>query len=309
MSRPVSRTLRLAVSVEAGRLDRFVAQTRPELSRSRVQRLIASGSVRVDGAPAKPSYPLHAGQVVTVTVPPPRPSGLEPQAYPLDVVYEDRDIIVVDKPAGLTVHPAPGHPDRTLANALVALCDDLQGVGGALRPGIVHRLDKDTSGLLVVAKNDQAHRRLSDQLKQRQFDKVYIALVHGRPHAPEAVIEAPVGRDPRNRKRMAVVDGGRESVTAYRAVADFPAHTQLEVRPSTGRTHQIRVHLASVGHPLVGDGSYGRPDETLGRHFLHAGGLGFRHPSTGEHVELHSDLPPELQDFLDALRPRTPVPV
>jgi len=304
----VSRTLRLTVDADGGRLDRFVAE-RQELSRSRVQRLIASGSVTLDGAPAKPSAPLRAGQVVTLTVPPPLPSRLEPQAQPLDVVYEDRDIIVVDKPAGLTVHPAPGHPDRTLANALLALCKDLQGVGGTLRPGIVHRLDKDTSGLLVVAKNDKAHSALSDQLKRRQFDKVYLALVHGRPSRPKAVIEAPVGRDPRNRKRMAVVDGGRESSTAYKVIAAFPVHTLVEVRPSTGRTHQVRVHFASIGLPLVGDKTYGRREPTLDRHFLHAGTLGFRHPSTGEHVEFRSDLPPDLQAFLDCLGPPTPVPV
>ena len=297
----MSTILNLTVDVDGERLDRFVAYKRRELSRSRVQRLISSGAITLDGTRAKPSALLRSGQVVTLSVPLPEPSYMEPQSHPLKVVYEDGDIIGVDKPAGLTVHPGPGHPDHTLANALLALCKDLKGVGGTLRPGLVHRLDKDTSGLLVVAKNDTAHTRLSDQLKRRQFKKVYFALVHGSISSPEAIIEAPVGRDPRNRKRMAIVGGGRESSTSYKALASFPGHTLLEVRPSTGRTHQIRVHFASIGHPLVGDVTYGEQDPTLERHFLHACTLGFRHPSTGQSVEFRSDLPASLQAFLTRL--------
>ena len=286
-------------------MDRFLADRCPDLSRSRLQRLIAEGNVTLDNAPAKSASRLEVGQLVTVTVPDPLPSHLVPQDIPLNVVYQDGDILVVDKPAGLTVHPAPGHRDRTLVNAVLALCPDLQGIGGTVRPGIVHRLDKDTSGLLVVAKNDQAHVYLANQLIKRGFTKIYLALVHGRLSPEEAVIEAPLGRDPRNRKRMAVVTGGREAETRYRVLRHYDVYTLVEAKPSTGRTHQIRVHFASLGHPLAGDRTYGRPDALLDRHFLHAQVLGFRLPSTREYIEFTSELPAELQTFLDTLEPAT----
>ena len=292
-------------TVEAAgeRLDRFLAGECPELSRSRLRGLILDGHVTLDSAPAKPASTLRAGHVVTLTVPDPVESHLVPQALPLTIAYEDRDILVVDKPAGMTVHPAPGHRDRTLANAVLAHCPDLTGIGGVLRPGIVHRLDKDTSGLLVVAKGEKAHEELSRQLKERRFTKRYLALVHGRLSPAEAVIDAPVGRDARNRKRMAVVQRGRESTTRYRVTTYYKGFSLVEATPQSGRTHQIRVHFASLGHPLAGDATYGRSHPALDRHFLHARLLGFSHPSTGEYVEFTSDLPPELQVFLDALDP------
>ena len=297
----MKRTLTFTAQARGLRLDRFLADRCPDLSRSRLQRLIAEGHVTLDSAPAKPASRLEAGQLVTVTIPEPTPSHLLPQDIPLNVVYQDRDILVVDKPAGLTVHPAPGHPDRTLVNAVLALCPDLEGIGGTVRPGIVHRLDKDTSGLMVVAKNERAHAHLADQLKKRGFTKVYLALVKGRLSPAEAVVEAPLGRDPRNRRRMAVVSNGREAETRYRVVKYYETYSLVEVRPSTGRTHQIRVHFASLGHPLAGDSTYGRRDARLDRHFLHARLLGFRLPSTGEYVEYTSEPPPELRAFLDAL--------
>ena len=299
----MSRTRTFTVEAAADRLDRFLAGECPDLSRSRLRGLILDGHVTLDSAPAKPASTLHAGQVVTLTVPDPVESHLVPQDLPLTIAYEDRDLLVVDKPAGMTVHPAPGHKDGTLANAVLAHCPDLTGIGGTLRPGIVHRLDKDTSGLLVVAKGERAHEDLSRQLKERRFTKRYLALVRGRMSPVEAVIDAPVGRDPRNRKRMAVVPNGRESTTRYRVMTYYEGFSLAEATPLSGRTHQIRVHFASLGHPLAGDATYGRPHPALDRHFLHARLLGFNHPSTGEYVEFTSDLPAELQAFLDALEP------
>ena len=290
-------------TVELGgeRLDKFLASRLPDLSRSRLQQLIAEGLVTVNGLPARASARTRAGQRIAVTIPAAVPSELEPQAIPLNVVFEDPDLLVVDKPAGLTVHPGPGHPDRTIVNAVLALVPDLKGIGGTLRPGIVHRLDKDTSGLLVIAKSETAHAALSCQFKERQVTKAYLALVQGRPEPPEATIDGPIGRHPKDRKRMAVVTTGREATTTYRTLQRFDKHALIEARPTSGRTHQIRVHLASVGHPLVGDAVYGRPHPVLNRHFLHAHLLGFRLPSTGERVELRSDLPPDLRAMLDSL--------
>lgn len=297
----MSRTLDFIADVGGDRLDRFLAARCPDLSRSRLQHLIEKGLVTLDGRVARASARVQAGQRIVVEVPAPTQSPLVAQEVPLRVVYQDQDVLVVDKPAGLTVHPAPGHPDHTLANAVLALCPDLQGVGGTIRPGIVHRLDKDTSGLMVVAKNDRAQAALSAQIKERQFTKGYLALAHGRVSPPEAVIEAPIGRDPSNRQRMAVASHGREAVTRYRVLRYYRGYTLLEVRPVTGRTHQVRVHFASLGHPLAGDGTYGRPDPRLRRHFLHAHLLGFTMPSTGEYREFRSELPAELAAFLDGL--------
>ncbi len=293
----------LTVASDGERLDRFLAQRLPGLSRSRLQALIRQGRVTANGLAGKPSLRLKRGDGVEVVVPPPEPVEMAPEAMPLEVVYQDRDLLVVDKPAGLTVHPGPGHPSHTLVNALLALCTDLSGIGGELRPGIVHRLDKDTSGLMVVAKHDAAHQSLSRQLKERLVQKRYLALVVGTPHPAQGVIEAPVGRDPHHRQRMAVVEGGRAAVTPYRVQEVLGEYALVEVRPTTGRTHQIRVHMAFLGHPLVGDQVYSRRRVPfLERQFLHACFLAFEHPMTGERLEFTSPLPADLAGALAALR-------
>ncbi|MDP9180233.1 MAG: RluA family pseudouridine synthase [Chloroflexota bacterium] len=285
------------------RLDAFLARRLPELSRTNLKRLIDSGFVTIDGRVPKPSEKTREGVELTVEVPPPEELSLEPEAIPLTIVYQDSDLLVVDKPPGLTVHPAPGHPSGTLVNALLAACPDLQGISGTLRPGIVHRLDKDTSGLLVVAKNDRAMRALQSQLTERSVHKTYLALVQGVPKPREGQIEAPIGRNPRNRKKMAVVDNGRESTTRYRVREELPGgYALLEVEPVTGRTHQIRVHLAAIGHPVFGDPLYGRASELLGRQFLHAWKLAFRMPLGGREVEFESPLPPDLRAAFEELR-------
>jgi len=283
---------------EAERLDLYVAHHCPDVSRSHAQRLIEEGFVTVNGRPAKPSRLLQRGDRVVVRVPPPSPLDLEPEAIPLSIVYEDPDLLVVDKPAGMAVHPGAGRSRHTLVNALLARCPDLAGIGGVLRPGIVHRLDKDTSGLLLVAKNDRAHTALSRQLKERTVEKGYLALVTGRLEPKEGIIEGAIGRDPRNRKRMAVVEGGRPARTAYRVREYLADCTLVEASPSTGRTHQIRVHLAAVGHPIVGDAVYGRPSPFVERQFLHACRLGFHHPADGRRLVFESPLPPDLQQAL-----------
>ena len=294
---------RISVDRSGERFDRFLSEYCPDLSRSRIQALIGEGSATIDGKAVKPSTKVRRGQIVALRIPELKPSSLEPQHIPLSIVYEDGDLLVVDKAAGMTVHPAPGHPDGTLVNALLAHCPDLQGIAGTVRPGIVHRLDKDTSGLMVVAKNDRAHRGLSDQLKARAFTKEYTALTHGNVTPHEAIIDAPIGRSSANRQQMAVTEGGREAITRYRVIRYCPAHSLIEVRPTTGRTHQIRVHFAALDHPLVGDATYGKADSRLNRHFLHASKLGFTHPSKGEYVEFTSSPSPELTAFLKSVCP------
>ncbi len=294
-------TLTFRVDEAGERLDTFLAQRCPDLSRSRIQALTTEGCVTVDGSPSKPAARLREGQTVTLVVPPPSPATLVPQAIDLVVAYEDPDLLVVDKPAGLVTHPAPGHPDHTLANAVLAHCPDLEGVGGEVRPGLVHRLDMDTSGLIVVAKNDAAQSGLSAQFKDRTVAKAYLAAVTGYPDPERAVIDAPIGRHPRSRTRMAIVTTGREAVTEYDVLRRLRGYALLEARPKTGRTHQIRVHLASIGHPVAGDATYGVPAPGLDRHFLHAHRLAFTHPRTGDRLELESPLPNDLQAFLHAV--------
>lgn len=299
------RTLDLVADRGGERLDVFVARRVPELSRTHGHRLIEEGLVTVDGRRIKPADRLNAGARVSVTIPTPEPAGhLLPEDIPVTIIYQDFDIIVVDKPAGLTVHPAPGHPSGTLVNALLAIAPDLKGISGTLRPGIVHRLDKDTSGLMVVAKNDRAMRALQRQLKDREVHKTYLALVHGVPKPPHGVIEAPIARHPKNRKKMAVVAGGRESVTRYRVREEIAGgkYALLEVEPVTGRTHQIRVHMAALGHPIVADAVYGRRSPVLGRQFLHAWKLAFAMPVGGREIEFESPLPPDLREALGILR-------
>ena len=302
MTDKVSGEQAFVPDADGERLDRFLSTSCPALSRSRIQALISEGRVTLDGSAAKPSTKIRRGQIVLLRIPQPAESSLRPQNIPLTIVYEDHDLLVVDKPAGMTVHPAPGHPDGTLVNAVLAHCPDMQGIGGTVRPGIVHRLDKDTSGLMVVAKNDLAHHSLSEQLKARQFTKVYIALTHGSVTPSEAIINAPIGRSPANRQRMAVVDGGREAITRYRVLRHYPSYSLVEIHPTTGRTHQIRVHFASLGYALVGDATYGKADNILNRHFLHATTLGFKHPNSGDYREFGAALPAELERYVQAVQ-------
>ena len=284
-----------------GRLDRFLADREEDLTRSRIHSLISEGWVLVNDSPARPSQRVRAGDRVVLTVPPVREMELEPQDIPLKVVFQDADLVVIDKPAGISVHPGPGHPDGTLVNALLARCPDIQGIGGVHRPGIVHRLDKNTSGLMVVAKTERAHQALSAQIKERQVHKGYRALVVGQPPLDEGVIDAPIGRDTRHRQRMAVVLGARESRTRYKVVERLAGHTLLDLVLETGRTHQIRVHLSYLGYPLYGDQVYGRRSPDLSRHFLHASSLAFRHPATGADVTFESELPEELRTIVESL--------
>ena len=283
------------------RLDTFLARHGPSLTRSQAQRLLEEGCVLLNGDHPKAGHRLRPGDRVYLEMPAPRPVDLVPEIIPLEVVYQDEEIIVIDKPAGLPVHPGPGHPSGTLVNALLALCPDLKGIGGELRPGIVHRLDKDTSGLIVVAKSAGALVGMATQMKEREVRKKYLALAGGRVEPPRGVIEAPIGRDPHNRKRMAVVQGGRDARTGYEVLRYYDDCSFVEVHTETGRTHQIRVHFASTGHPLVGDILYGKRSPLLGRHFLHAHCLGFRHPSSNEFLEFTAPLPRELSAVLDNL--------
>lgn len=285
------------------RLDVFLARSLPAFTRSRLRRLIVEGCVTVDDVrAAKAGLKLNVGQRVRLTLPSPQPTVIEPEAIPLDIVYEDDDLLVVDKPAGLAVHPSPGHSSHTLVNAVLAHCPVLSSMGGEGRPGIVHRLDKDTSGLIIVAKNDRAHASLARQLKERQVEKTYVALVEGRVDPPEGLIDAPIARHPRHRKKMAVVEGGRDARSRYRTLRDVAGRSLLEVRTETGRTHQIRVHLAAIAHPVVGDPLYARGRASpVPRQFLHAQRLVFRHPRTNAKIDLQAPLPADLTRALAAL--------
>ena len=296
---PERRSLTVAPDDGGERLDRYLASRLDDLSRARIQSLIAAGAVLVDGAVARASHKTAPGEAIVLTLPDAAPSPLAPEPIPLRIVYEDGDLLVIDKPAGMVVHPAPGHGGGTLVNAILAHAPDLSGVGGETRPGIVHRLDKDTSGLIVVAKHDRAHRHLAAQLRDRRMDKRYVALVEGAPPSESGTIEAPIGRDPRRPQRMAAIQSGRPSVTHFRVLERFARHTLLECKPETGRTHQIRVHLASLGCPVACDRTYGRakPTVPLDRHFLHAARLTFVLPS-GENRTFEAPLPVELRHAL-----------
>lgn len=295
------KTTEFTTDRDGERLDVFVARS-AALTRSRAQKLIEDGNVLVDGVPERASHRLSPGHRVAVAIPPLVESEARPESIALDILHEDGDILVINKPAGMTVHPSPGHATATLVNAILAHCDDLSGIGGVMRPGIVHRLDRDTSGVILVAKNDGAHNALAKQLRERSVEKTYIALVEGTPKPAEGIIDAPIARDPRNRQRMAVIEGGRESTSAYTVVERFTGCSLLEVRPKTGRTHQIRVHLAAIGHPIVGDRLYGKPSKLIGRQFLHAARIAITHPRTSERVEFNAALSVDLRQALDALR-------
>ena len=300
----MTRELTAATEHAGVRLDAFLSAD-GALTRSQAARLIAEGRVRVNGKPAAKSARLSGGETVTVDVPQLRETALPPQDIPLDVVYEDDDVIVVNKPTGLVVHPAPGHPDGTLVNALLHHCgDSLSGIGGEKRPGIVHRIDRDTSGLIIAAKNDAAHLALSAQLKDHSLSRTYECLVTGNMKQDSGTVDAPIGRSSADRKKMAVVPTGRRAVTHWEVVARYPGVTHLRCRLETGRTHQIRVHMAYIGHPILGDTVYGakKPVPGLTGQCLHATGLCFIHPRTGDPVELHCPLPPEFTAMLQKLQ-------
>ena len=291
----------------AERLDKFLVSRLPEFSRARLQGLIADGFVLVDGEPAKKSgQMLEAGAAVEIRIPPPVPSGLIPENIPLDIIFENNDLLVVDKPAGMVVHPAAGHDSGTLVHAVLGYDPEIEGIGGEERPGVVHRLDKETSGLILLAKNDNAHHWLQDQFRLRQVEKTYLALVDGAPPTPSGRVEAAIGRDPSHRKQMAVLPPGkgRESVSEYKTLEKFAHHTLLEFRPHTGRTHQIRLHCAFLGCPIVGDKVYGRKTPTLkiDRHFLHAAKLKIILPGEKQARIFEAPLPGELERVLDELR-------
>ena len=288
------------------RIDALLACQEAIRSRSAAAKLLEAGLVTLRGAPVRKNYRTAAGDIFEVILPEAAPAKAEAQDIPLDVVYEDNDVIVVNKPRGLVVHPAPGHPDGTLVNALLAHCgDSLSGVGGELRPGIVHRIDKDTSGLIIAAKNDKAHEALSAQLKDRTLSRVYDAVCHGTFRDDAGTVDAPIGRDPRNRQRMAVTEkNSRPAVTHWQVLARYARHTYIRCSLETGRTHQIRVHMAHTGHPLLGDTVYGgRRDKGLESQCLHARGLKFIHPTTGQPIELWTGLPDWFQDVLSKLGP------
>lgn len=292
---------------KGGRLDKFLVTRIPDFSRSRIQGLIRDGFIQINQVAAKKAgQELEPGQVIDVRVPPTAPSGLVPEEIPLQVVFENSDLVVINKPAGMVVHPAAGHATGTLVQAALAHAPEMEGIGGELRPGVVHRLDKETSGLILMAKNDRTHRWLQDQFRLRRVTKIYLALVDGLPPTPQGRIEAPVGRDPSHRKQMAVMTPGkgREAISEYRTLERFLHHTLLEVHPLTGRTHQIRLHLAFINCPIAGDTLYGhkRSSIPVGRHFLHAHRLTITLPGADAPVTFEAPLPEELEQVLDTLR-------
>lgn len=291
--------------IEGERLDVWVA-LQTGLTRSQVKQLIDRGLVLVGENQVKAGYRLRVGDEVSVVIPPPQDTDVKPENIPLEILYEDDQLAVINKPKGLVVHPAAGNWDGTLVNALLFHLTDLSGIGGELRPGIVHRLDKDTSGLMIVAKTDKAHAYLSSQLKDHSIERRYLALVHGKMAHENGTVDAPIGRHPKDRKRMAIVEGGRHAVTHFRVVEYFARHTLVECRLETGRTHQIRVHLSAINHPIVGDPVYGRSGDQLGAssQLLHAYYLGFHHLD-GRWMEFQHDPPPEFETCVEKARKST----
>ncbi len=304
MNIPEAQTAIFQIQDPGERLDKAIAVSLPDLSRAFIQRLIKKGQVTVNGRTSKPSYRVEVGDEVQVNIPHETPAEITPEQIDLDVIYEDEHLLVVNKPSDMVVHPAYGHQSGTLVNALLGYWPQAADVGGPDRSGIVHRLDKDTSGLILVAKSETTHAALQRLFKRRQVEKSYLALVEGHPDPRQGLIDAPVGRDKRNRKRMAIVRSGREARTAYRVSELFDAHSLVELQPETGRTHQIRVHLAWLGYPVVGDRVYGYRKQRLLKHrqFLHAHKLELIHPITQVPLLLSAPLPQDLNDLLRRLR-------
>ena len=289
------------ITDQTGRIDKVLTTLEPEITRSQLKNLINDGHVTVNGQAVKPKYKVQAGDKISLVKPEPQSLELTPENIPLDIVYEDDDVIVVNKPQGMVVHPAPGHPDHTLVNALL-YHSPLSTINGTFRPGIVHRIDKDTSGLLMVAKNDLAHQSLAEQLRNKTNKREYLALVYGQIKEDEGTIDAPLGRNPQDRKKQAVVKGGRHAVTHFKVMKRYDNFTLVKCILETGRTHQIRVHMKYIGHPLVGDPLYG-PRKMIGKNgqFLHAALLGFKHPRTDKEMVFEAPLPENFQKMLDKL--------
>ena len=303
----MAETVSFVAGEDSGRLDVFLAKKYPDLSRSHLQKLIAAGEVLVDGRTRRANYRLSAGEIVAVSIPEPEPVDIKPEPIPLDILYEDSDIIVINKPRGMVVHPAAGVTSGTLVNALLAHCHDLSGINGAVRPGIVHRLDKDTSGVMVAAKNDAAHLSLAEQIKNKTAHRVYQAVVFGNIKEEGGTINGDIGRNPADRQKMAIVAvNGKPATTNFRVLERFGKYTLVECRLLTGRTHQIRVHMTSIGHPLVGDPKYGQGKSPfrIDGQALHSLTLTLVHPRTGEEMNFTAPLPEDMTKILSALRGR-----
>lgn len=285
------------------RIDSYIAKKNNEISRVAVQRLIGEEKILVNGKKTKPSYKIQENDKITMEEEKPKEIELKAQDIPIEIIYQDNDVIVVNKPKGMVVHPANGNPDGTLVNAIMAICkDSLSGIGGEIRPGIVHRIDKDTSGILIIAKNDKAHINLSEQIKNHEVKKTYIAMVRGIVKENEATINMPIGRSTKDRKKMAVIKNGKEAITHFKVIKRYPRHncTLLEVKIETGRTHQIRVHLSQIGYPIIGDTVYsnGKNEWGIQGQCLHAKSLQFKHPTTGEEMFLEAELPKYFQEMI-----------
>ena len=294
------------MDVAGERLDKFLARRAPELTRSHIQKLIEHGDVLVAGKPQKAGYKARGGEIITMTLPAPEPTEILPENLPLDILYEDEDIIVVNKARGMVVHPAAGVRAGTLVNALLFHCKDLSGINGEIRPGIVHRLDKDTSGVMVCAKNDRAHVALAEQIKTKTARRTYLAIVYGNIAPESGTIKGAIGRHPTERKQMAIVEGGKPAVTHFRVLERYGAFTLVRCRLETGRTHQIRVHMTSIGHPLVGDPKYGHRKNPFAAliqgQALHSRSLDLIHPATGETMHFEAPLPQDMEAILKELR-------
>lgn len=299
---------KIVADLDGMRIDTYIASKLNTLSRTMIQRLIENGEILVNGKIKKISYKVQLGDILEINIPKPRETDIKAENIPLDIVYEDNDIIVVNKPKGMVVHPANGNLDGTLVNALMSICkDSLSGIGGEIRPGIVHRLDKDTSGLLIIAKNDTAHINMSNQIKNREVKKIYIALVRGIVGEDEATINMPIGRSTKDRKKMAVRRDGKEAITHFKVLKRYGKYTLLEIKIDTGRTHQIRVHLSEIGHPVIGDMVYSNGKNEFGveGQMLHAKSLNFKHPITGKEIHLEAELPNYFKDILNKLENKT----